>query len=77
MATCKQEYIMKREYRTPRECNVIVTQPKTARYDVYTLIKIDIDRRGLLPPLPQCLQEILHSEVSENWSGAYGTAART
>ena len=45
-----------------RESNVIVTRPKTARYDVYTLIKIGIDRRGLLQPLPQCLQEMLHSE---------------
>ena len=72
---------MKREYRTPcrkhsRKSNVIVTRPKMARYDVYTLIKIGIDRRGFLPPLPQCFQQILHSEV-KNWSGAYGTAART
>ena len=35
-----------------RESNVIVTRPKTARYDVYTLIKTGIDRRRLLPPLP-------------------------
>ena len=35
-----------------RECNEIVTRPKTARYDVYTLIKTGIDRRCLLPPLP-------------------------
>ena len=48
-----------------RESNVIVTRPKMARYDVYTLIKIGIDRRGLLPSLPQCLQEILRSEESE------------
>ena len=46
---------MKREYRTPhspigntRESNVTVTRPKTAHYDVYTLIKIGIDRQGLL-----------------------------
>ena len=31
---------------------MIVTGPKTARYDVYTLIKTGIDRRCLLPPLP-------------------------
>ena len=44
---------MNREYRThSRESNVIGTQPKAARYDVYTLIKIGIDRRGLLQPLP-------------------------
>ena len=47
-----------------RESNVIVTRPKTARYDVYTLIKIG-DRRGLLQPLPQCLEEMLHSEEGE------------
>ena len=35
-----------------RESNVIVTRPKTARYDVYTLIKTGIVRRYLLPPLP-------------------------
>ena len=35
-----------------RESNVIVTRPKTAHYDVYTLIKTGIDRRCLLPPLP-------------------------
>ena len=64
---------MKREYRTPHspvgntlgESNVIVTRPKMARYDVNTLINIGIDRQGLLPPLPQCLQEILHSEASK------------
>ena len=39
-----------------RESNVIVTQLKMACYDVYTLIKIGIDRQGLLPPLPQCLK---------------------
>ena len=48
-----------------RESNVIVTRPKTARYDVYTLIKIGIDRQGLLLPLPQCLEEMLHSEEGE------------
>ena len=53
-----------------RESNVIVTRLKTVRNDVSTLIKIGIDRRGLLPPLPQCLQEFLHSEASEKleWS---------
>ena len=44
---------------------MIVTRPKTARYDVYTLIKIGIDRRGLLQLLPQGLQEMLHSEEGE------------
>ena len=48
-----------------RESNVIVTRPKTARYDVYTLIKIGIDRRGLLQLLPQGLQEMLHCEEGE------------
>ena len=48
-----------------RESNVIVTRPKTARYDVYTLIKIGIDRQGLLQLLPQGLQEMLHSEEDE------------
>ena len=48
-----------------RESNVIVTRPKTARYDVYTLIKVGIDRRGLLQHLPQCLEEMLHSEEGE------------
>ena len=43
----------------------IATRPKTACNDVYTLIKIGINHQGLLPPLPQCLQEILHSEVNE------------
>ena len=51
---------MKREYRMPhspirkhsRESNLIVTRPKTARYDVYT-DKNGNDRRGLFPPLPQ------------------------
>ena len=50
---------MKREYRTynpirkhSRESNVIGTQPKAAHCDIYTLIKIGIDRRGLLQPLP-------------------------
>ena len=44
-----------------RESNVIVTRPKTARYDAFTLIKTGIDRRCLLP----CLQEILNSEAHE------------
>ena len=48
-----------------RESNVIVTRPKTACYDVYTLIKIGIDRQGLLQLLPQGLQEMLHSEEGE------------
>ena len=42
------------------------------------LTKIGIDRQGLFPPLPQCLQE--NSRIvkkAKNWSGAYGTAART
>ena len=60
-----------------RESNVIVTRPKTACYDVYTLIKIGVDPQGLLPRLPQCLQEILHVKQAKNWTGAYGTAART
>ena len=60
-----------------RESNMIVMRPKMVCYDIYTQIKIGIDCRGLLPPLPQCLQEILHSEASEKLSGAYGTAART
>ena len=32
---------------------MIVKRPKTARYDVYTLIKTGINRRCLLPPLPK------------------------
>ena len=48
-----------------RESNVIVTRPKTARYDVNTLIKIGIDRHGLLQLLPQGLQEMLHCEEGE------------
>ena len=75
---------MKREYRTLHspvgntlgKVRMIVARSKMARYDVYTLIKIGIDRQGLLLPLPQCLQEILHSEASENLEGAC-TAART
>ena len=45
---------------------MIVTRLKTARYNVYTLVLIV----GFLPPLPQCLQEILHSETSDKleWS---------
>ena len=56
---------------------MIVTRPKMARYDVYTLIKVGIDRRGLVPPLLHCLQEILHAKQVKNWSRAYSTAART
>ena len=55
---------------------MIVTRPKTARYDVSTLIKIGIDRRGLLPPLPQCLQKSSIAKQAKNWSRAYGTVAR-
>ena len=58
-------YNLKPYRKHSRESNVIVTRPKTARYDVYTLIKIGFDRLGLLPPLHQGLQEILHSEASE------------
>ena len=36
-----------------------------ACYDVYTLIKIGIDRRGLLQPLHLCVQEMFHSEASK------------
>ena len=60
-------------WKHSRESNVIVTRPKTAHYDVYTLIKIGIDHQGLLPPLSQCLQEMLHSEASKK-SGAELTA---
>ena len=75
---------MKREYRTPhspigntRESNVIVVRPKTALYDVYTLIKIDIDRWGLLSPMPHVFKKSSIAKQAKNWSGAYGTAART
>ena len=44
---------------------MIVTRPKMAHNDVCTPIIIGIDRRGLFPPLPQCLQEILHRETSK------------
>ena len=47
-----------------RESNVIVTRPKTACYDVYTLIKTGIDRRCYFHLCP-CLQEILNSEARE------------
>ena len=50
-----------------------VTQLKMAHYDVYTLIKIGIDRRGLLSPLPH----VFIAKQAKYWSGAYGTAART
>ena len=71
---------MKREYRTshsPIGNNVIVTRPKTAHYDVYTLIKTGIDRQGLLPPLPHVFKKSSIAKQAKNWSGAYGTAART
>ena len=70
---------MKREYQTPhrkhsRESNMIVTRPKTARYDVYTLIKIGIDGRGLLPNV---FKKSSIAKQAKNWSRAYSTAART
>ena len=73
---------MKREYRTPhrkhsQESNVIVTQPKTVRCDIYTLIKIGIDRRGLFHLCPNVFKKSSIAKQVKNWSGAYCTAART
>ena len=71
---------MKREYRTPyspigntlEESNVLVTRPKTARYDMYTLIKTGIDHRDLLPPLPHVFKK--SSIAKQGKTGAELTA---
>ena len=55
----------------------IVTRPKTARYDVYTLIKIGIDRQSLLQLCPNVCKKSSVAKQVKKWSRAYCTAART
>ena len=55
---------------------MIVMRPKTAHYDVYTLIKIGIDRRVYFHLCPKVFKSSIVKQA-KNWRGVYGTAART